>query len=137
MGGSSDPVAIAAYFRDYYSSIYVDSAADSNAFAEFNDLFTKLTNCSNNNDAMPHIDVKLIEMYVKHLQSDKAAGADRLVAEHIVHATPSLIIHLNLLFLYFCRTVMYLMLLVLDLLFLLSRISLVTLVYLIITGQLL
>ena len=38
MGGSSDPMAIAASFRDYYSSIYVDSAAVSNAFAEFNDL---------------------------------------------------------------------------------------------------
>ena len=57
---------------------------------------------------MPHI-VELIEMCVKHLKSGKAAGADRLVAEHIVHAAPTLIIHLKLLFLYFCRTVMYLM----------------------------
>ena len=57
-----------------------------------------VNNCNNNNDAMPHIDVKLIEMCVKHLISGKAAGADRLVAEHIVHAAPSLIIHLKLLF---------------------------------------
>ena len=63
--GTSDPMAIATSFRDYYSSIYVDSAADSNAFAEFNDLFTKLTNSNNKNDAMPHIDVELIEMCVK------------------------------------------------------------------------
>ena len=137
VGGSSDPMAIAASFRDYYSSIYVYSAADFNAFVEFNDLFTKLNNCNNNNDAMPHIDVELIEMCVKHLKSGKAAGADRLVAEHIVHAAPSLIMHLKLLFfLYFCRIVMYLMPLVLELLFLLSKISLATLVYLIITGQL-
>ena len=47
-------MAIAASFRDYYSSIYVDSAADFNAFAEFNDLFTKLTNSINNNDGMSH-----------------------------------------------------------------------------------
>ena len=109
MGGSSDPMAIAASFRDYYSSIYVDSAADSNAFAEFNDQFTKLTNSNNNNDAMPHIDVKLIEMFVKHLKSGKAAGTDRMVAEHIVHYAPSLVINLKLLFSLICRTVMYLM----------------------------
>ena len=47
---------------------------------------------------MPHINVELIEMCVKHLKSGKAAGADRLVAEHIVHAAPSLIIDLKLLF---------------------------------------
>ena len=47
---------------------------------------------------MPHIDVELIEMCVKHLKSGKAAGTDRLVAEHIVHAAPSLIMHLKLLF---------------------------------------
>ena len=47
---------------------------------------------------MPHIDVELIEICVKHLKSDKAAGDDRLVAEHIVHAAPSLIINLKLLF---------------------------------------
>ena len=61
--GSRDPMAIAASFREYYSSIYVDSAADSNAFAGFNDLFTKLTNSNNNNnEAMPHINVELIEI---------------------------------------------------------------------------
>ena len=74
-------MAIATSFRDYYSSIYVDCAADFNAFAEFNDLFTKLTNNNNNNDAMTHIDVELIEMSVKHLKSSKAAGSDRLVDE--------------------------------------------------------
>ena len=73
----------------------------------------------------------------QNLKYGKADGADRLVAEHIVHAAPSLIIHLKLLFSLFYRTVMYLLLLVLQLLFLLSRISLATLVYLIIIGQLL
>ena len=47
---------------------------------------------------MPHIDVKLIEMCVKHLKSGEAAGADRLVAEHIIQAVPSLIMHITLLF---------------------------------------
>ena len=47
---------------------------------------------------MPHIDVELTEMCVKHLKSGKAAGSDRLIAEHIVHAAPSLIINLKLLF---------------------------------------
>ena len=47
---------------------------------------------------MHHIDEELIEICVKHLKSGKAAGADRLVAKHIVHAAPSLIIHLKLLF---------------------------------------
>ena len=47
---------------------------------------------------MPHIAVELIEMCVKHLKSCKAAGDDRLLAEHIVHVAPSLIINLMLLF---------------------------------------
>ena len=42
-------------FGDYYSSIYVNSASDSSTSNEFNDLFTKLTNNINNNDAMPNI----------------------------------------------------------------------------------
>ena len=42
VGSSSDPMAIAASFRDYYSSIDVDSAPDSNAFVEFNTLDAKL-----------------------------------------------------------------------------------------------
>ena len=69
MAGSTDPVVVAASSRDYYSSIYVDSAADSNASDEFSDLFTKLTN-SINNDAMPH--VKFIATYVKRLKSGKS-----------------------------------------------------------------
>ena len=99
VGGSSDPMAIAASFRDYYSSIYVHSAADSNAFAEFNDLFAKQTNSNNNNDAMPRVDVELIEMCVKHLKSGKAAGAARQLAEHIINAAPSFgVFDLKLLF---------------------------------------
>ena len=47
---------------------------------------------------MPHIDVELLEICVKQLKSGKAGGADRLVAEHTVHAAPSLIIHSKLLF---------------------------------------
>ena len=90
-------MAIAASFKDYCSSIYLGSAADSNAFDEFNDLLTMVINSINNNDALSPIDVELIEMCVKHLKSGKAAGADRLVAEHIIHAAPSLIIHLKLL----------------------------------------
>ena len=76
-------------------------AFDSIAFVEFSDLFTKLTNSSNNN-GMPHIDVELIEMCVKHLKSGKAAGADRLIAEHTVHTATSLIIQFKPLF-YFSR----------------------------------
>ena len=95
MAGSSGPVAISASLRNYYSSIYVDSAADNNAYDEFNDLFTKLTNSiNNNNNAMPDIDAELTEMCVKPFIFGKAAGADRLVAEHIVHAAPSLIIYI-------------------------------------------
>ena len=60
--GSSDPMAIASSFRGFYNSIYIDSAADSNAFDEF----TKLTTSFNNGDVMRNTDVELIEMCVKH-----------------------------------------------------------------------
>ena len=88
-------------------------------------------------DALPHIDVELTEMCVKHLICGKAAGADRLVAEHIVHAAPSLIINLKLLFSLFLSHVYVPDAFVLELVFLLSKINQATLVYLIITGQIL
>ena len=83
---------------------------------------------------MPHIDVVLTEMCVKHLKSGKAAGADRLVAEYIVHAAPSLII--QLLFSLFLMHGYVPAAFSFELLFLLSKIRLATLVYLIITGPL-
>ena len=55
MVGGSDSIAIAASYRDY-----LDSAADSNTFDEFNDKFTKLTNCINiKDDVLSNIDMKL------------------------------------------------------------------------------
>ena len=42
--------------------------------------------------------MQLIENLVKQLKSNKAAGADGLVAEHLLNSHPSLIVHLKLLF---------------------------------------
>ena len=75
---------------------YINSAADANAFDEFNSLYTIMS--SNSGVDLPTIEVDLFQKCNTQLQLGKAAGADGLVAEHIAHAAPSLIIHLKLLF---------------------------------------
>ena len=49
---------------------------------------------SNSSVDLPTIDVEILDKCINQLNLDKAAGADRLVVKHIVHAVPSLIIHL-------------------------------------------
>ena len=48
-------------------------------------------------DELPRIDVGLVESCTKQLKLGKSAGTDSIVAEHIVHCYPSIIIHIKLL----------------------------------------
>ena len=53
---------------------------------------------SNSSVDLPTIEVELLEKSINRLKCGKTAGADDLVAVHIVHAAHNLIIHLKLLF---------------------------------------
>ena len=88
-----DPIEISAASKDYYSNIYINSAADANAFDEFNSLYNIMS--SNSSVDLPTIHVEILEKCINHLKLGEAAGADRLIAELVVHAASSLIIHLN------------------------------------------
>ena len=80
VAGSSDPIDISATF--YYSNIYINFAADANAFDDFNSLYNIMS--SNSSINMPITVVELLEKWTDQLKLGKAARTDRLVAEHIV-----------------------------------------------------
>ena len=82
--------------KDFYCNIYINCIADANAFDEFNCLYNIMS--SNSSVDLPTVNVELLEKCINRLKLCKAAGADQLIAEHIVHAAPSLIIHPKLFF---------------------------------------
>ena len=43
-------------------------------------------------------DIETVELAIKSLKLNKAAGHDGIVPEHIVHSHPALVIHLKILF---------------------------------------
>ena len=53
-----------------------------------------------NDEALPdnYVNTECIERCIGQLKLGKAAGLDNIVAEHIVHSHPSLVIHIKLLF---------------------------------------
>ena len=50
------------------------------------------------NDTVSSFHVSVIDNYIRNLKLDKACGPDNSVAEHLLHAHPSLIVHLKFLF---------------------------------------
>ena len=95
IGGQTDPLAIAETFRNYFSTIFIDSKTNIDAVNEFN---SKLSNFEKLNRSMPEINVQVIERCIKELKMNKAAAADGLVSEHIIHSHPAIVIHLKILF---------------------------------------
>jgi len=95
VANQSEPLNIANCFKDYFSTIYINSADDITAVDDYN-------NCCINNDcdksSLPIIDIEAIELCINSLKRDKAAGCDGLVAEHILNSHPAIAVHLKLLF---------------------------------------
>ena len=125
---------MSATLRDYCSNIYINNADTANVFDEFCSRYNIMSSTSSVD--LPTVAVELLEKCINKLKRGKAAGADRLVAQHVVHAASSLIIHLKLLFRYLYHTILYLMSSVLILLFQLLKVSLVILVCLTTIGRL-
>lgn len=105
IGGHSNPSVVADLFKDHYSKVFVNSNQDSKAVDEFKSIYCN----TYNKDALDRdksedlfvgnlIDVECIERCVKLLKLNKAAGHDELVAEHVIHSHPAIILLLKLLF---------------------------------------
>jgi hypothetical protein len=98
VAGQSDPKCIANEFRTFYANTYVNSRLDSAAVNEFQELINSpnMTNV----EALPdnYVSTECIERCIGQLKLGKAAGLDKIVAEHIVYSHPCLVIHIKLLF---------------------------------------
>ena len=93
----TDHYDISQSFRNFFSSTYVDSRNDNNAFTEFTNLKSSLgLPVKNNNIAAPTITD--IENAVKQLSYNKSPDHEHLLAEHIHHSHPAIFLHLKNLF---------------------------------------
>src|SRR4051812_34224909 len=100
----TDPAAIANKFRDFYSGVYVNSYDNQESLNEFTACYNShYASDSRLNDATVinsnyKFDTDCIELSIKSLKLNKAAGLDDVLAEHIVHSRPATVVHLKLLF---------------------------------------
>ena len=94
--GHSDPVVIANTFKNFYANIYVDSSCDASAVAEFNNVYSSMTDGVINDKVI--VDVKDVERCIKMLKINKAASFDGIMSEHILYCHPAIIVHLKILF---------------------------------------
>jgi len=92
--GNTSADKIADSFRQFYASIYVNSAEDKCKVDEFNKH--RLHYVGDTNDIS--ITVENIEQAVNELSVKKAAGIDGITSEHILYSHPCVIVYLKLLF---------------------------------------
>ena len=97
INGSSDNASIAESFRVHLSSIYNDSGHQSSKGKSGHTNFD-IYNRSNNEVTNFPFSIETVELAIKSLKLNKAAGHDGIVSEHIVHSHPALVIHLKILF---------------------------------------
>ena len=95
----SDDKEIADIFSNVYKNVYIDSNNDMAACDEFKHEYSKLSDLAE----FPFIDVNSIQRCVNILKTNKAAGFDGLVAEHIINSHPAIILHLKFLFTMFLK----------------------------------
>jgi hypothetical protein len=97
INGSSDNASIAESFRVHLSSIYNDTGNQSSTGKSDNIQFDNY-NRSNSEVTNFPIGIETVELAIKSLKLNKAAGHDGIVSEHIMHSHPALVIHLKILF---------------------------------------
>ena len=91
----SDHVEIANAFKNHFSNIYVNSSDDDGAVKEFHHLYHKL---SLNSNPPLSVEIQDIENAIKHLNLNKSADAEHIMAEYTLYSHPSIILHLKNLF---------------------------------------
>jgi len=101
INGSSDEKVVVDAFAGTFESIYFDSKSRPEALKEFDYLFSSVdpkNRYVSSSDLQTLISVEQIDRGIRNLKLGKANGPDELSAEHLLHAHPSLVIHLCLLF---------------------------------------
>ena len=92
--GQSDPTSVANLFRSYYSNVYVNSSNNNVTVDEFRNAYSSLSDCNE-----PFVlDIETVERCITNLKTNKAAGLDGIVAEHVINSHPAIAVHLKLLF---------------------------------------
>ena len=86
---------IANAFQKHYANIFVNSASEQAKVYQYNEL---RLNYAGSTDKDMCVTVEDIEAAIKNLKKNKAAGADHIVAEHVIYSHPCLIVLLKLLF---------------------------------------
>jgi exonuclease III len=100
VNGSNDEKVVADAFADSFEAIYFDSNSNDSAKKEFNQLLLSNYNSHtvSQQELLTFFSVEQIDRCIRSLKLGKASGPDDLSAEHLLHAHPSLVVHLRLLF---------------------------------------
>lgn len=94
VNGSKDCKKIAETFADNFKSVYCDSYENKEAVDEL----LALLNDPGNLETCKKVTVETVDKCIKQLHKGRASGLDDLSAEHLLHAHPSLVVHLTMLF---------------------------------------
>ena len=86
---------VANTFANHFNNIYYESNNDTEVVNEF---LRESSIADMDYNIYSTITVETIDRCIRNLKLHKASGPDDLSAEHVMHAHPSLIIHLKLLF---------------------------------------
>ena len=98
VNGSNKPADVAEAFASHFSCVYTNFD-DTSAKSEFDGICRGSSSPELSCDDVFRIfNVELIDKCIRKLKLGKASGPDELSADHLVHAHPSLVVHLCLLF---------------------------------------
>lgn len=98
--GLSDDLAISNKFADYYASICKSNSINlDDDRCEFNNLLLRLDSYTGANRSFDSVvDISDIQRIINNLSIGKAAGIDRLTAEHLIFSHPIVVSSLTRLF---------------------------------------
>ena len=92
--GHSESSEIANAFARHFANSFVNSINDNQSVDEFVTLYQHVRN------VVPEtvIDISDVELCLSYLKMNKASGHDGLVAEHLMHSHPAIVLHMKILF---------------------------------------
>ena len=94
INGVTDNQSRANCFGNRFASVYVNSSDNLDAINEFNLSYAKFSKGNSFISPNSSFSVEIVDKCAKILKCDKAAGPDELMAEHILHSHPIIILHI-------------------------------------------
>ena len=98
INGLTDNQYITNCFGNHFPSVYVNSSDNLDPINEFNLSHAKLAKDNSIISPNSSFSVEIVDKCVKLLKCGKPAGPDGLMAEHILHSHPIIIMHICNLF---------------------------------------